>query len=114
MIWIARFFNWLFKGNKMALEHCRDEDGKLRAEDISEGYVLYDYNNHPIGIFVCAKGVWMTIIPYDATLDNELAALLKDKFGTRHLEWLIKIQDDFAADLEDRKEILKKSKNISY
>lgn len=103
-------FNWIFGKGAMALENYRDEKGNLKAEEISEGYVLLDYSGNPLCICVCAGGVWVTITPYNQSLDKELATLLKGKYTTRHLKWLVEIQDKFEADLLTREELLKNSK----
>jgi len=109
MKWCRKIFYWLFGGGAMVLDVYRDDNGRLKPDEISEGYVLYDYNNKPIAIFVCANGVWLTIIPYDEGLDKELGLLLGEKFVSRNLEYLVEIQERFAADLAERKNILRKS-----
>lgn len=109
MKWYKKLYTWILRKKIMTLDAYRDNAGRLKSKEISEGYVLYDYNNKPIAIFVCANGVWLTIIPYDEGLDKELGALLGEKFSTRYLSGLTEIYDKFGEDLVERENLLKKA-----
>lgn len=110
---MRKFLNWIFGNKVIATENYRNEKNKtyfVKNTEISEGYVLLDYSDNPLCICVCTNGDWVTITQYDPLFDKELCELLKDKYTTRRLKWLVEIQNKFESDLLTRKEMLKKSK----
>lgn len=112
MRWFFKIILNLLKRKKMILDEFREENGELDPEVISEAYVLFDYENNPICICVCVKGTWFTFTPFDEKLDSDLKKTLGNKYTNRYLSELIKIQDEFGADLLARSDLLNKSKKI--